>query len=472
MKQQGEKKVDNLIGHATYIKTNPEKSNRYKRSGVPYGLELLNEAHIYVNEFKEIENGRISVPISAIRKIEIYDKDSGATLASWVFAGIGIAAVTTAVLIVIILLTKSSCPFVYTSDGKDFTFTGEIFSGATQPGIERDDYLNLPFIKESEGKYLIKISNEVKEIQSVNLAELIIADHPENTDILIDKYGMIHSIHDLTSPVEARNSMGKNVISLVSRKDSLSFLFDDKESGKSGVENVVLKFAKPANTHIAKLLIRAKNSFWLDGLFLKFHSLFGKNFDEFARRQETAPGDKLREWSLNQKLPLSVYVEENGKWHFVDYFNIAGPMAFREDILPIYLDKVSGDTVKIKLECGFNFWELYYAGLDCSKDVSIKTETVPMLTAIDEKGQDVKSLLSKADSLYYIQPDVGNQVLLTFQSPKRTDSSRTVLLHTRGYYKILRDMGGNADKRSLRKFKKPGRMPEYSRELYDLLPKK
>ena len=113
------------------------------------------------------------------------------------------------------------------------------------------------------------------------------------------------------------------------RFDSLSFLFDDKESGKSGVENIILKFVKPANTHIAKLLIRAKNSFWLDGLFLKFHSLFGKNFDEFARRQETAPGDKLREWSLNQKLPLSVYVEENGKWNFTDYFNIAGPMAYR-----------------------------------------------------------------------------------------------------------------------------------------------
>ncbi len=30
-------------------------------------------------------------------------------------------------------------------------FSGEIFSGATQPGLERDDYMLLPGVASSEG---------------------------------------------------------------------------------------------------------------------------------------------------------------------------------------------------------------------------------------------------------------------------------------------------------------------------------
>ncbi len=438
--------IENLIGHVSYKTMNPDKTNRYKKRENLNGVELLNEVHIYVTGFKEIENGRVSVSQGSIVKIEIYDKDKGATAVSWIFSSIGVTAGAFGLLLVAVFLTKSSCPFVYASDGIEFIFTGEIFSGATQPGLERDDYLRLPAIRETESKYQIRITNEVKEIQSINLAEVIIADHSGKASVLIDKSGTIHSVFYPVPPVEAKTSGGRNVLPLVINKDTLSYLFDEKKSGQSGVDDIVLKFVKPSDMQTVKLVIRAKNSFWLDALFLNFHSLFGEKYSVFSSKQEIAPGEKLKKWSLDQKLPLLVYVEQNNRWNFVDYFNIAGPMALRDDILPINLDGISGDTEVIK------------------------TITVPAGAAIDEKGLDVLALLTKTDSSYYRQKEVGNEVLLTFNAPEMKGAARDIFLHSRGYYKILREGQGKPDRKNLKKFRKPGRLPEYSRELYDLLP--
>ncbi len=67
-----------------------------------------------------------------------------------------------------------------------------------------------------------------------------------------------------------------------------------------------------------------------------------------------------------------LYIEKNRKWEFLDYYNIAGSVAFKDDILDISLDGVDSDSVKIKLEYGFLFWEIDYAGMDFSKNEQVK----------------------------------------------------------------------------------------------------
>ena len=42
-----------------------------------------------------------------------------------------------------------------------------------------------------------------------------------------------------------------------------------------------LKFKKPENSESAKLILRAKNSFWFDVLFTRFHKLFGEKYNSF-----------------------------------------------------------------------------------------------------------------------------------------------------------------------------------------------
>ncbi len=299
-----------LVGHERYKSVRPDNSNRYLKSKSHDESYVLSEVHIYITEYSEAEKGRISIPAGAIEKIEIYDKDKGATTASWAFSSLGVAAGAFGVLLVIIALTKSSCPFVYAYDGNDYLFSGEIFSGATQPGLERDDYMLLPGVASSEGDYSIRLTNEVHEIQSVNLASLLVIDHPSDLSVLIDKTGKVQTFHEPSVPVSAENRAGENLLPAIEKKDSLNY--SGNLQGKEGTEEIIMKFLKPENCKSGKLIIRAKNSFWLDVLFTKFHMLFGESFSIFAARQESASAGKLNKFLLDQKIPLLVYVEKDG----------------------------------------------------------------------------------------------------------------------------------------------------------------
>jgi hypothetical protein len=464
---------ENITGNITYLSSierlktvKPDGPNRYKKDE----SQILNEVHIYTTEFTRTGSTKITFPIKAISKIEVYDKDSGATIASWTFSGLAVGIGALAVVWIIVLLTKSSCPFIYTFNGKDYIFTGEIFSGATQPGLERDDYLLLPSIASTDYTYKVKITNEVHEIQSVNFAELLVIDHPESTSILIDKNGIPYSFNKPISPVEAKSTGNNDILPLIIDRDTLIYSGNETKVGKDGIDEVVMTFIRPDNAESSRLIIRAKNSFWLDVLISKIHKLFGEKYNSYSLKEQKFSGDKLRKWLLEQNIPLSVYIEKNGRWEFVDYFNIAGPMSLRDEIMPINLKGINSDTIKIKLKTGFLFWEIDYAGMDFSKNEVMKPVEVPVKTAIDNNNLDIRALLVKPDNGYYVQKQTGDAAVLTFDKPFQGESTRSVFLHTRGYYKILREQTGKAEKKKLRTFRKPNRVPAFSKETFDLLP--
>lgn len=92
------------------------------------------------------------------------------------------------VAFIIFLLTKSSCPFVYTLDGADYNFRGEIYGGAIAPNLERDDYMPLPGFAAVDSVFKLKITNELKERQYTDVAELLMVEHSENITVLMDGY--------------------------------------------------------------------------------------------------------------------------------------------------------------------------------------------------------------------------------------------------------------------------------------------
>lgn len=93
--------ISPLKGHEYYKTTDPENANRYKVSKSPEKdeREVINEVHISISEYEAIEENEISFALENIEKIEIYDKASGETIASWVFSGLGIIVLIGGVLV-------------------------------------------------------------------------------------------------------------------------------------------------------------------------------------------------------------------------------------------------------------------------------------------------------------------------------------------------------------------------------------
>ena len=88
-------KITLLQDHEYYKTTSTEHANRYKvsKSQEKDEREVINEVHITVSEYNAAEGNEITIALENIEKIEIYDKATGSTVASWVFSGLGIASV-------------------------------------------------------------------------------------------------------------------------------------------------------------------------------------------------------------------------------------------------------------------------------------------------------------------------------------------------------------------------------------------
>ena len=108
-----------------------------------------------------------------------------------------------------------------------------------------------------------------------------------------------------------------------------------------------------------------------------------------------------------------------------DYFDMTGPLAFREMVMPVdfseglkWIDD-SFSEAKIRIESGFIFWEMDYATLDLTPDVAVGIDIVSPASAINESGKDVYKFIARDDKKYYIQSNAGNEVELNFSNSPR-----------------------------------------------------
>jgi hypothetical protein len=463
--------LDDLpLEHMSYI-GGKKARNEMQTSGPiryhPTKSKPTHEIHIYLADSTAFrETGQTSIPLDGVRRIDIYDPAIGATIASYVFTTLGIIAGVVLIIGIIALATKSSCPFLYVSNGAGWQFTGEMYGGAIAAPLERDDYMPLPGVNSIDGTYELKIANELKERQYTNIAELMVIDHNVESAVLADKNGNLHSISRPVLPQSA-SANGHNCINALSAKDTTAYLFDEPDADDDAFSSVVMSFPKPVDTKTGKLVIKAKNSYWLDYMFARFTEQFGTWYNEFAAQQKTAPAAESRQWSLKQGIPLSVQIYTGARWEDAGYFDVLGPLAAREMVMPIDLSRVKDKDVRIRLRCGARFWEVDYAAMDFTADVPLAVQRLIPSTAIDEKRQDQSAALAGTDSKYLAQPDVGNVTIVRYTAPIQVPgTSRTIIFHSRGYYEYIRSYTKKPNLSRLLTFKKAGSFTRFAASEY------
>jgi hypothetical protein len=330
--------------------------------------------------------------------------------------------------------------------------------------------LPLPNFKAFNNEYILKISNELLEIQHTDLAQLLLVDHDENVEILLDKSGNLHSFSSISSPRNVLVDGIKDDINPSLVKDNNNYLFNTDILNSKSTRELILEFDKPENKLTAKLYLTAKNSMWLDYVYGKFNEQFGDYYPKFQKDQQKAPAENGLNWMIDQHIPLSVYIKTTTGWELVEYINPVGPMATRDLVIPIDLANHSEDKLIVKLESGFMFWEVDYVGIDYTKNLPLKITTILPSSAIDENNNDVTVLLEKTDKKYFVQPEIGNEVLITYKTENtKTDQKQSVFLKNRGYYNYIRDYDGIPDFVKLQSFKEKNAFTDFSREQYEII---
>ena len=457
------KEVTGVLEEISYshnlYKPKPKSSGR---TFDPNKSDKKSEVHIYTdNSIKESSGIQVTIPYSSISKIEVYDNDSVRAVFSIVGTTVGVLVL----VLVIIAATKSSCPFVYVQDGNSFVFDGEIYPGAILPSLERVDYLKLNNLKDINGFYTLKITNELKEIQKTDLTELVVVNHPENTLALMSQKGDVYSLQNELLPVTAYCNSTKIDTKSFLTVDQDYYSFDYVETNNNP-NSVVLEFDNTQKSNFGKLHLNLKNSFWMEYMYGKFNEQFGTYYNTFHKAQQNNSKEKCQQWIDEQNIPLSVYVKEGSDWKLLENINTVGPLSNRDIVIPIPLNNPAEKT-QIKLVSGYMFWDLDYAGMDFSKSENLKVTTLKPNSAIDEIGNNVASLLSDKDKKYLVQPNIGNEVVINFKAMQPLPNlKQSFFFKTSGYYEYIRSYTNTPDFSTLQTFREKGALNNYSIELY------
>ncbi len=450
--------------HKMYLTRQLKGKQQYKTSG---DLGILNEVHLFINPSEPVSYGQYTLSLNKVQKIEVIEKDKGKTTGSYVIGAIGYTVGAIVVVAVIVAAIKSSCPFVSAYTGNGFELQGEIYGGAIYPQLARDDYMPLQMQPTEDGKLMVKISNELKEIQYTDVADLLVITHDKNSSVLADNNGNLYSIFHPSAPVKAWTSNGNDAFNfLTAENDNQVLHFDDTLSGHSN-NYVITQFKNEKKSAKAKLVLSIKNSYWMDYLYSDLAKKFGTYYASYVKKQNKRPASELINWAKQQNIPLQVSIKTSKGWEKVTELNTIGPLAMRELVVPLDLTDVDDNILEIKLSSGFMFWEIDYAAVDFSDDANFSVQKISPSSAIDETGKNVLPVLSNKDNKYLEQPDIGNVVTLTYDcTPQPGNVSRSYILKTSGYYTHSWDFNSKPDYAFLKGLKKPDAFPAYSLSLY------
>ncbi|GAA4741589.1 hypothetical protein [Flavisolibacter ginsenosidimutans] len=444
---------------------------RYKKNELD-DLQVLNEVHLYATGVSNAAIGEnFSLPLDKVQKIEVIEKDQKRTTNSYVIGAVGYTVGAFAVAVAIIAATKSSCPFVSAYDGSRFVMQGEIYGGAIYPQLARHDYLPLKMAPLADGSLQVKITNELKEKQYTDLADLWVITHDANTKVLSDEKGNLYSIAPPNEPLAATLNGRKNLLPALQKEGDNAIAYMDDTTTADASNNLVLRFKKEAVAQKAKLVLTLKNGYWLDLLYGELAKGFGNYYEKYLKKQSKKSKEVLQKWIEEQQLPLTVSLRTKEGWKKISDITTTGPLADRTLVVPIDLRGSNEDSVDVRLSSGFMFWEIDYAGLDFSKGENFSVEKLSPLTATDETGRNVLPLLQNEDGTYLEQPQIGNSTTLSYKSSPLAGASKTqtFILHTKGWYRHVRNFTNGPNVAFLKRFLKPNAFPIYGKELYKQL---
>jgi hypothetical protein len=437
---------------------------------VYYTLDTVKEKD---NAYKVHANYQM-IAINDLLSVTVEKEEINAGLT--ILATLGVIAALIGIVVLIIALTKESCPFIYSFDGQNYIFDAEPYGGAISEGLTKTDYSKLEYLKPVDGNYTLLMRNEADETQHTDEMKLLVVDHPENTFVTPDVNGNMIVYNSSISPVNVIDENGNDVKSYFQSRDNVQWQSamptGTTLDGQKLRNELTFKFPKPRNASKVRLLVNAGTALWGGSMIKKMLELRGNKIDDWYKEIDSkGPAlNLLHSFVEREELYLlKVNVRKDDAWQPRAYINPGGPFIIEDEIIEMDISDIPGDTLYLKLNPPVGYWNIDYIGAVYDDPGKCSVNEIEVLRANDDKTNDITQMLKNTDRKYYNMPDTTCTANIYFKAPPAQPEGyeRTIFLKTTGYYDIHLKKDQPAQTVFLEKLmNEPGYAVKYSLEKY------
>jgi len=377
-------------------------------------------------------SGAVAVDLRQVTDAQIRETQVAGTVAKSV---LGVAGVLALVLL-IVALTKESCPIVYVDRGPGWELVGEAYAGAAFRSIQRDDLLPLAPL-DDQSSLGVRLRNEARETQYTDRAELVVVDHDDATRVLSSFDGRLVAVGPAGPPARAADLRGRDVGALLAAADGRPWQADLVQAASERDvplrEGIVAEFEAAPDAAVLEMV--GGNTDWLDLAFGRFFAAMGDRLPRYlATGNDPSRGARIHRWREREGVDLGVDVWREGAWRRVAVVPTVGPVAMRHVAVPV---SAGGGRLRVRLSGGLGFWRFDQLALSGERPARHAVSVLRPRSARGATSADQRAALAAADGVYDALENLGENLDMEFDLPPRSPGTRRfAFLSTNGYYNV------------------------------------
>jgi hypothetical protein len=334
------------------------------------------------------------------------------------------------------------CPVVYSWDGSTWRLDSGTFAGAFTRGAARTAVEDLKFVRPDSGMLRLKVANALAETDYLDALSVLAVDHDRDMTVAPDGNGQLHTLGALNPPTRATDFRGRDALARVVQLDDWNWesVPTGRDSAKAADirDGLEVVFPRPRGASTAKLVIDGRNTTWAKYMLDEFVTLHGRSVEAWYDSLDTRPAQMSAVGGMMARVGfLGVSVWAGGKWEPQGFVYGVGPELRKRQVHRLDLARVSGDSVRVRLESAPSFWLIDQVAIDYSADRPVHVTALLPDRATGPGGRDVRAAVASIDAVYFTMAP-GDAAEMTFTAPASTPGmARSYLVQATGWYRVM-----------------------------------
>lgn len=363
----------------------------------------------------------------------------------------------------------SSCPLVYSFDGRGWRLDNEVFGAAVFGRAQRTDRAVLERLAESDGRYRLRLRDEMDEIQWVDAARLVVVDHPRHTRVVPGLDGSLHLLGPAASvPTEVRDLRGRDLRAQLAARDGTGWASDALAVAPELRDGFELRLPRPAGARSVTLAVRARSTPWADLGKARLMALLGDGVEAWRARLERDDAARAEFLAaLRREGLLTLRAWDGTGWREVAALANFATAVERELAVRVDLAGLPPESLRFRLDATPGLWTVNALAAEFDAELAREVRVLAPLEARAADGRDLRELLAAEDGRRFeMEPWRGEAELEFAAPPLRRGLQRTLALEATGHYVTLsRARGPGQPERFERLVREPGAYARFNLEL-------